>query len=445
VSAETSYAAALERLQGLSRFGVRLGLGSTRRLLSRLDLLAGQGGDPGYGMVIHLAGTNGKGSTAAMLEACLREAGLRTGLYTSPHLCRFSERIQVAGREIPRQEVPELAQRVLALDPGLTFFEVATAMALLHFARQRVQVAVVETGLGGRLDATNVLAPAVCVLTHIGLDHTEVLGDDLASVAGEKAGIIKPGVPVVSAADPAGVAGRVIAGRCRELDSPLWSLGRDFALREEGYAGPRWRLPRLPGGLAGAHQRQNAALCLAALELLQQRGLLQITTQQAARGLQRVRWPGRMERSGAWLLDGAHNPDGCRALAGALGPGDRGLCLVLGVLGPDRPLSQMLAPLRPWAGRVILTRPASERAADPAALARRVPGAEVAASLGQALDLARSHPGTRLITGSLYLVGEARALLLGEPTDPVRTADPLACISYRGVVARHGGPRPVKE
>ena len=414
------YAATLEKLQSLGRFGVRLGLERVTAALERM-------GRPQERFAsVHVAGTNGKGSTAAMLESCLRAAGLRTGLYTSPHLCRFTERLRVDGQEASRDDVVRLAGEV-PTGQGLTFFEVVTAMALAHFAAQETELAVVEVGMGGRLDATNVVQPEVCVLTHIGLDHTEILGPDLASVTREKAGIIKPGVPVVSAPPPSPEAADIIQQRCEELKAPLYLLGRDFDLGgADGslvFSMGRWRLDRLAPALGGQHQRHNAALCLAAASCLRRRGRA-ISDGDLRRGLAEVRWPGRLE----WidedtLLDGAHNPAGSAALARALAASDRPFNLVLGTMGPG-PGRPLVEPLLPHARRIVFTRPQSPRALDPAALASEFPGAEAAPDLASALALLRHEPGPRLITGSLYLVGEARALIAGEPVDPVLTADP---------------------
>jgi dihydrofolate synthase/folylpolyglutamate synthase len=421
---DEGYAAALGRLLRLGRFGVRMGLEPTRSVLARL-------GDPHRAFAsVHLAGSNGKGSTAAMLAACLRAAGLRTGLYTSPHLCRFTERIEVDGGEIPRRRVAELVERVLALDPHLTFFETATAVALLHFAEAAVEVAVLETGLGGRLDATNVVTPRVSILTRIALDHTEILGTRLVEVAGEKAGIVKPGVPAVSAPPASGEVETLLRGRCAELGAPLRLMGRDFDADRGalgfGYRGPAWQLDRLSVALPGEHQLENAALCLAALEQLQAQGL-PVTEAHARQGLSQVRWPGRMEWVGErFLLDGAHNPAGAAALAGAL-QGVARCCLVFGALGP-RDVEGTIGPLLPRCGAVILTRPRGPRGIPPEELARRcgLEGrARLAPDLPAALELAADVAGPVLITGSLYLVGEARQLLLGEPVDPVPTADPL--------------------
>jgi dihydrofolate synthase/folylpolyglutamate synthase len=340
----------LVRLAERARFSVRLGLDRMRSAVERL-------GHPERSFAaVHLAGTNGKGSTAAMLASCLSAADHVTGLFTSPHLNRFSERIVVAGREISQADLDRTLDDVLSLDESLTFFEVATLAAFCHFARCGVDIAVVETGLGGRLDATNVLEPLVSVITPIGLDHMHVLGDDLATIAREKAGIIKRQTPVVSAAQaPQALA--PLQQRCVALDARLYLAGRDFGWEEEtedrlAFRGWRSEAEGLRVALRGEHQRDNAALAWATLELLGEHG---ISTALPARrrGLRRVRWPGRMEWIGRFLLDSAHNPAAARVLVAALADRDD-WTLVFGA-ARDKQAAGMLACLRPRVARVVLT------------------------------------------------------------------------------------------
>jgi dihydrofolate synthase/folylpolyglutamate synthase len=309
--------------------------------------------------VLHVAGTNGKGSTCAFAEAALRAAGLRTGLYTSPHLVHFCERIRIGGEPIGEQYAAQLLEEIVrhvpwALrDDGLTFFELATAMAFLAFARERVQIAVVEVGLGGRLDATNVVEPLACAVAPIGLDHMQWLGPTLAHVAAEKAGILKRGAPAVSAGQPRAAAD-VLARRAAELGIPLWRPGRDYVYesRDVGpfcYAGPRgFRVSlrereevvgggedgaRPPcsaetvarwasGGLAllGHHQRENAALACALVQIAAERGV-PVRPEHLRVGLRTARWPGRLEVVAAnplVLVDGAHNVHAARAVVRAV-------------------------------------------------------------------------------------------------------------------------------
>ncbi|MBI5137048.1 MAG: bifunctional folylpolyglutamate synthase/dihydrofolate synthase [Nitrospirae bacterium] len=414
-------------LDHLTLFGIKLGLDTVRALLDAL-------GDPHTRYpAIHIAGTNGKGSCAAFLDALLGGYGLCVGRYTSPHLVDFSERITVAGRPIADADLVLLAGRVAAAARPLpqppTFFEVGTVLALAHFAQANggapVDAAVVEVGMGGRLDATNVLTPAVCVITNVDLEHTAYLGTTVDQVAREKAGIIKPGVPVVTGAR--GVALAVIRERARELGAPLYVLGRDFGTTRAhrfSYHGIRTNYHGLTLGMVGAHQRGNAALALAALELFFPRGVA-AAEPVVAKALAGATWAGRLERvveHPPVVLDCAHNPAGAevlgRHLAGHPHPGP--LWLVLGVLA-DKDLDGIVAPLAPHAAHVILTAPASDRAGQPAEQARvvarrhgevrAVPG--VAAAVERAMAEARDAGGWVCVAGSVYTVGEARAHLLG--------------------------------
>ena len=406
---DPQYVQALTRLAALARFGVDLGLERMEAVLDRLDHP-----ERAFG-VVHLAGTNGKGSTAALIEAGLRGAGQRTGLYTSPHLCRFTERMRVDGEELPQGDLAPLLARVeAAAGPrGLTFFEAVTAMALLHFAEQGVELAVLETGLGGRLDATNMVSPLAAVITPIHLDHVEILGPSLAHIAAEKAGIIKPGAPTLAAPPTSPEVRVALDQRAAACGSPpvRWQ-GEHFPAEAD-----------LPGWTA-SFQRRNVALALETLEQLRQGGL-PLDLVAARQGMARARWPGRLERVGGGIvLDGAHNPAGLAALTEALkrqAPWD----VILGVLSPRDP-QELIQALKPLARRFIFTRPPSPRAVDPATFPD--PGCPylVCADLAQALDRASAPDAKILVTGSLYLVGQARALLLGESTDPVDAFDPAA-------------------
>ncbi len=427
---------ALAYLYGLRRFGMRLDLEVPCRLLERL------GSPQDAYRIVHIAGSNGKGSTAAFAESILRAAGLRTGLYTSPHLIDFAERIRVNGRPVGARALARLVTRARPAGEtvsreagrGATFFEITTAMALLHFAEAKVDVAVIETGLGGRFDATNVVRPAVCAITPIALEHQKQLGRTLGAIAREKAGILKRGVPAVSAVQTM-AAREVLRARARALGAPLAFLGRDFHARRlaEGgfaYEGLEIRLPRLRCALAGPHQIANAALALAACERLASSGL-RIGPEAMARGVAAARWPGRLEvvrRDPAGrplvVLDGAHNPAAARVLAEAL-PRTfpcRRVLLVAGAMA-DKDLGALARALAPavtrTGGVVIATAPVFERSADPRLLADhfRRAGARVlvARTVPAAIDraIARARPGDLvLVAGSLYLVGEARAHLL---------------------------------
>ena len=443
-----------------SNFGVKLGL---ERMRAALALL----GDPHRcAPVLHVAGTNGKGSTCAFAERALRAAGLRTGLYTSPHLRHFCERIRVGGAPISEEEAAALLERVIAGVPwalhggpggssdgdGLTFFEIATLMAFLAFARAGVQAMVIEVGLGGRLDATNVVEPAAVAIAPLGLEHQQYLGATLALIAAEKAGVIKPGVTVVSAGQPRAAA-EVLAQAAARAGAPLWRPGRDYTFESREaepfcYGGPRaaggagsltpvaeascgagWVVRPAALGLLGHHQRGNAALACALLEAAWLRGV-GIAPEQVARGLEATRWPGRLQRVGEAplvFIDGAHNPHAARALAASLPSllAGRRLQLVIGLLA-DKDAAGVLGPLLPLCAGVHACAPGSPRALPAAALQARVaalaPGlpCEAHGSGAAALAAARGAAGSEgavLGCGSLYLVGELLDAAEGRPRE----------------------------
>jgi dihydrofolate synthase / folylpolyglutamate synthase len=446
-------------LFGRSNFGMKLGLERMREALSLL-------GDPHLAFpVLHVAGSNGKGSTCAFTEAALRAAGLRTGLYTSPHLFHFCERIRVAGHPISEERaaalLTEIVRRVpwALRDDGLTFFEIATLMGFLAFAQERVQVAVVEVGLGGRLDATNVVEPVACAVTPIALEHTRWLGDSLARVAAEKAGILKKGAPAVSAGQ-ARAAAEVLQGRAEMLGVTLWRPGRDYVydssdVRPFCYAGPDGFRVALDAGegvvggrgagsgsgsasspgpgswarsgglaLAGHYQRGNAALACALLQAAAGRGL-PVREEHVRVGLQTAKWPARLEEVAhrpLVLLDGAHNPHAARALAHALPEvaGRRPVQLVFAAMS-DKDHAAMLRELVPVAARVHLCAVDSPRAEPPERLAGLVGeigsvSHAVHPSVRDALRAAREEAGPDgcvLCCGSLYLAAEVAAALAG--------------------------------
>ena len=376
---------------------------------------------------LHVAGTNGKGSTCAFASAALHAGGYRVGLYTSPHLVRVTERIRVDGVELSEEVLGQRILEVLERHPeaatSLTYFEFGTVVAFWHFAQVAVDVAVVEVGLGGRLDATRACEARVTAITPVSFDHMEYLGTTLGAIAGEKAGILKPGVPaVVSRQEPEALA--ALERRAGEVGAPVLLEGRDFSLAPRpdarlAYAGPGGVLEELTLGLRGEHQRQNAAVALACLGLLGERGFP--TSAQARRqGLAGARWPGRLEELGGQppvLLDGAHNPAGVQVLlAGlrALYPGRRVHC-VFGVVA-DKDRGPMLRALLPACASVHLTPLDTPRSLPPERYLdeARALCAEVSAypSLNAALAGARvrAAPGDVLLcTGSLFLVGSVRA------------------------------------
>lgn len=404
---------------------VRLGLDHTRQLLAAL-------GDPHVGLpAVHVAGTNGKGSTTATIAALLAARGLRVGTYTSPHLVDFRERIIVDGVRIPGECVVDFvdtwADEIERI--GATFFEATTAMALLHFARSRVDVAVLETGLGGRLDSTNVIVPLAAVVTNIGLDHTEYLGDTLEAIAREKAGVLKRGVPAVIGEGNAAVAAQLAAAAHAAGASSVHLLrdagwpeaievddgGTAFTLRRGGVT----RCFRTP--LVGRHQAANTALALLTLDALGAAYTLSGNEIDAA--LARVRVPGRFEHDGRYIFDVAHNPDGAATLARTLATVSppRPLVALLAVLS-DKDWRGMMTTLAPQVDRFVLTSaptaPAN-RLWDPRAALdfARAHGwtAEVEPDFARAIARADAGAETVLVTGSFHTVGDVMARLPAAP------------------------------
>jgi dihydrofolate synthase/folylpolyglutamate synthase len=427
----------LEALWGLERRKDKLGLEGTAALLAAL-------GDPQrHWPAVHVAGTNGKGSVCALVERVLRAAGRRTGLYTSPHLVDFRERIRVDGRWADADRLSSQLARIASLPAGddRTFFEVATALAFEHFAHAAVDWAVVEVGLGGRLDTTNVLTPAVCAITSIGLDHAEILGDSHTAIAGEKAGILKPGVPAVSGVEH-DAAAAVIARRAGEVGAPLIHardavelLGAQYGAwgtRLEVEAAP-WGRFQLQMPLRGSHQRENARVALAVLAQLARQGVA-VPLMALREGFAEVRWPGRLEPCPSvrrlWW-DGAHNLDGVRRMAQAwrdemaLEPP----AAVVFACARDKDARAMLQRLHAFApqARLWLTRTRSERALPVDALLEHAAavGAEASAapSVAEALAPLLDHgddgrgraSGRVLLAGSLFAVGEAMEAVGGAP------------------------------
>ena len=400
--------------------------------LSRVERLLAAVGNPHTRFpTVHIAGTKGKGSTAAMSEACLRAAGYRIGFYTSPHMHTFRERIQVDRRKIAREEVVALVEEVRPLierTPGVTYFEAITAIGFLHFARSKVEVAVVEVGLGGRLDATNVLMPEVSVITSLSLDHTYLLGNTLAEIAREKAGIIKPGIPAVSAPQRA-EAIKVLEAVSQERGSSLTEVGRDWDY-DPGSAdldGQAFTARRITGGgseldgeywipLLGRHQLENATNAIAALDIMRQRGF-HIPIEAVHEGLRSVCWLGRLEilsRKPLVVVDGAHNSYSAQVLRRALEEWfpDQRWVLIFGA-SADKDVAGMLKVLLPISEYTIVTRSDHPRAAAPVELADVVAavggGAEVSVNVRKSLrrGLALMDPASGLlVTGSTHLVAD---------------------------------------
>ncbi len=413
------YFKTLEYLYGLEKFGIIFGLDNVRWLLSLL-------GDPHrLFKTVHVGGTNGKGSVTAMISSILEEDGYRTGAYTSPHLVSFTERITVNREPILEEEVVRLTReikgRVDGEDPRrkFTFFDFTTALAFEYFRRQRVDIAVIEVGLGGRLDSTNVIEPAVSVITNVDLDHRDYLGDTVEEIAGEKAGIIKEGVPAVTGAE--GPALEVIKKAAADK-ATLYVLGETFGYEKRGeqvmsYRGIGRNMDDVRIGLEGDHQLFNAALALCAVEVLNANGFA-LSEDSMRRALSGLKWPGRLEVVGGnpkIILDAAHNSHATMTLVRFLKTHFQQAkkVLVFGVM-KDKDFPAMLAELFPLFDRVILTKPDIGRAASPEELAVYVPEAITADSVEHALDRALPLAGTEglvVITGSFYTIGEAKRLL----------------------------------
>lgn len=418
-----TYAEAVARLQAL-RGGEHAGM---RPGLERIEGLLDALGHPEQRYrLVQVGGTNGKGSVSAMLAAILKSAGHRVGLYTSPHLVSFRERIRVDGEPIPEDNVVDGVEAVgtLVARFDATTFEATTAIALDHFAREAVDVAVLEVGLGGRLDATTVGTPDVAVIARVDLDHQAVLGATLEAIAAEKAAIIRGGVAVSAA--QAREAERVIVARAAAVGVPLLLEGRDLSVSVErrgpdgqrlACAGPGWALAGLELAMPGSFQPSNALLAVTAARELHA-GDAAIRN-----GLARAWWPGRFQvlrRAGGFLvLDGAHNPAGARALAVSLRDvfGQTRVTFVLGVLA-DKDAAGIVAAVAPLADRFVLVAPPSSRAVAPETLRAVVPasaGVEIAKSPAEALELAGRAATTPIIcvAGSLFLIGEVLRYLAG--------------------------------
>ncbi len=420
-------------LFGLQKFGTKLGLENTLRLLEIL-------GHPENGRrYLHITGTNGKGSVSALSASALMAAGYRTGLYTSPHLVSFTERMTVNGEEISREKVAALADRLKQLldahapDMKPTFFEFTTAMAFDYFREKNTEAVALEVGMGGRLDSTNVITPECSVITNVELEHREYLGDTIEAIAREKAGIIKPGVPLVTSEGKPEVLD-YIGGACREKEAPLYVFNKDYGYSVSGYRweggkiiqkfdyqGPVGDINEVEVPLAGEHQLRNAATAICALSVMPG---ITVPEDAIRKGFASVNWEGRLEtvsQKPLVVLDGAHNTDSARVLSAAIRKYYTGhykrLLLVLGVLA-DKDFRDMSAYLLPLADSVIFTQADYGRAVPAEELSRKLDigamEATVCADVPGALEKALSKAGSDdmvLVTGSLYVVGEAKAWL----------------------------------
>ncbi len=408
-----NYREALAWLYSLQRFGIKLGLENIRRLLDELSRSGGLQSAASSAIalpwkVIHVAGTNGKGSVCAMIDSICRAQGYRTGLFTSPHLITFRERIRVNGEMGSKRAVADglttIRNLVADWDPHPTFFEVTTALALKCFSEAKLDLVVLETGIGGRLDATNAIQSDVSVITQIEFDHKEWLGNTLAEIASEKAGIIKPRIPVVAAAQRP-EAEKIIRARAADCEAPL-----EFV--DETY-------DRSPIALRGQHQKQNAAVAIAALRAAK----IDVDKSKIERGLASINWPARFQKwDDRTIIDGAHNPAAARVLVETWREvfGDQKATLILAVLS-DKELRGICEALTAITDSMILPRIRSARAAAPQDLAKVVSTItpplpySIAPTVGDSLTLARAKPNRILITGSLHFAGEVLAHLRGEP------------------------------
>ena len=414
------FSATLEYLYGLEKFGMVFGLENISRIL---DIM----GNPHKTLkAVHIAGTNGKGSVAGMIAGMLREEGYSAGAYTSPHLVSFTERITVNGEEIGEAEVVELTEHLREKiqkkdkDRFFTFFDFTTAIAFEYFRRKKVDIAVIETGLGGRLDSTNVIEPLVSVITNVSFDHTAYLGNTIEAIAREKAGIIKKGVPVVTGA--ADVPLDIIYKAAKGIGSPVYSLWRNFSYEKTGeqamsYWGPSRALEGIRVNLKGDHQLANSAVALCAVDVLSTAGF-PVRDNAIFDSLSRIRCQGRLEevrQRPTVLIDGAHNPSGIHVLTEFIKAcyGDRKKILIFGVM-KDKEYDRMLQEIVPAMDTTILTKPVTERALAPSLMKAYAKGAIVAEDTRSALRTAKTLSGEDsliLVTGSFYTIGEARAII----------------------------------
>ena len=402
-----SYETALTYIENTIGTGVKSGLQNMIRLLERL-------GNPHLAFpTLHVAGTNGKGSVCAFLQAALRCAGYKTGLYSSPYLQKYNERIRINGILLPNDVLGVLMEEIIPVVDGMreegiypTVFEIGTALAFQYFAHEQVDIAVIEAGLGGRLDSTNVVSPLVCGITSIGLDHVKKLGDNKASIAAEKAGIAKPGVPLVLCSQVTEDIKQIVQACCEETGAP-------FFLSDAPYEGAI--------GLLGKHQHHNASVAISMLQRLRETGFV-ISDEVIFEGIARTRWPGRLE----WLdgkerilLDGAHNPQAAQALLHYFISLPRLYTVLLFGIIQDKDWQSVIHTLSKIANIVVTVSPDAQRGLDPSEAANAfnshgvacMPCQTVQEGLQAAKRIAELHNGRIIVSGSLYLVGQVRTLM----------------------------------
>ncbi|MBU0972457.1 MAG: bifunctional folylpolyglutamate synthase/dihydrofolate synthase [Proteobacteria bacterium] len=422
-----SYHECLDKIYKLSRFGIKLELATIQNILKSLN-------NPQKNYhTIHVAGTNGKGSTATYIESILRRAGFKTGIYTSPHLVRFNERICVNGEQISDEQVVETYEAVHGADTGerkATFFEINTAMAFYHFSRENVDWAIIETGMGGRFDATNLILPQVSVITNLSIEHTEYLGSTIKALAWEKGGIIKQNTPVVTGvSQPSGLG--VIRQIASDKSAPLFRFKHDFSIRKNPnkatylYHGLHHTYKALVKPLPGDHQKENLSLALAAIELVfnKFKGTdlrYTLSAPLVNEGLSAAKWPGRLEvvmEKPLVILDGAHNLKAAQILGKYLSDtlADRHLTLVVGILD-DKPYEKMLKHLVPCADRIIITKAKIDRSLETRILETAVKKItrkkieiieDVQSAVTHAISTCSDNDAI-CIAGSLYVAGEAK-------------------------------------
>ncbi len=418
---KNKYDQCLDTMYALGRFGIVLGLSTMQDILEKL-------GNPQNNFkCIHLAGTNGKGSVASTLSTILSTAGYKTGLYTSPHLVTFNERFCINNKNVTDSDVIEAFKAVEAVNTGersATFFEIATAMAFYLFSKKNVEFAIIETGMGGRLDATNIIKPVLSVITNISVEHKSYLGNTLSEIAGEKAGIIKKKTPVVTGAKQKSVL-TVIGKKATDEAAPLYKFRNDFKVRRgkvEGsftYYGLNHTWYNMKTNLTGKHQVDNAALALAACEIMITEKTADLSENDIKTGLQNTKWAGRLEivsNSPLTIVDGAHNQVAIRKLTEYLRETYKGrnITLVTGVLD-DKSYTTMFKCILPICNRVILTEAKSERSIDAdkllGAAKKLIGSAMIIKDIPEAIEYAEttSEPDDVIcISGSLYVVGEAK-------------------------------------
>ena len=420
-----NYTDSINYLFGLQKFGIKLGLFNIKALLKYL-------GNPQKNLkCIHIAGSNGKGSTAAFLLSILEQSGYATGLFTSPHLIDFCERIRISNQLIKKGRVVHLTgeiKKICDRKPlaGITFFEFITAMAFKYFEEEKSDPVIVETGMGGRYDATNVIKPLISIITSITLEHQQYLGNTLTEIVREKAGIIKKEVPFICGVRQQRLRDFLI-NRSRDLNSPLYLLGRDIKHRKTGqstfnYSGPGLNLRNIKCGLLGDHQFYNASMAAAAAEQLKSRGF-DIKENHITEGIKKTVWHGRLEivrKNPDIVLDGAHNPAAWKTLKKSLEKyfKDRPVIFLFGVM-QDKDIRRMIEILIPGSYAVIFCKPKMERASSKKCIEKNIGFSrhkkifwidDSTAALNSALSMAETK-AVVCVTGSLFLVGEIRQIM----------------------------------